>query len=57
MASNTADLLDRSALSAQSQAVIRVEDLRHSLRTFGPKLAQIFGQGETPMTITDLPSI
>ncbi len=31
-----------------------VEDLRHSLRVLGPKLAQIFGQGETPMTITSL---
>jgi long-chain acyl-CoA synthetase len=31
-----------------------VEDLRHSLRILGPKLAQIFGQGETPMTITSL---
>ena len=31
-----------------------VEDLRASLATFGPKLAQIFGQGETPMTITSL---
>ena len=31
-----------------------VEDLRQSLRVLGPKLVQIFGQGETPMTITSL---
>jgi long-chain acyl-CoA synthetase len=31
-----------------------VEDLRASLAVLGPKLVQIFGQGETPMTITSL---
>ena len=31
-----------------------VEDVRAALATVGPKLAQIFGQGETPMTITAL---
>ncbi|HVN36284.1 MAG TPA: AMP-binding protein [Casimicrobiaceae bacterium] len=31
-----------------------VEDLRAALATFGTKLVQIFGQGETPMTITAL---
>jgi acyl-CoA synthetase (AMP-forming)/AMP-acid ligase II len=31
-----------------------VEDLRGALAAFGPKLVQIFGQGETPMTITAL---
>jgi long-chain acyl-CoA synthetase len=31
-----------------------VEDLRTSLGVLGHKLAQIFGQGETPMTITSL---
>jgi len=31
-----------------------VEDLRAALATFGPRLVQIFGQGETPMTITSL---
>jgi acyl-CoA synthetase (AMP-forming)/AMP-acid ligase II len=31
-----------------------VEDLRTSLAVLGPRLAQIFGQGETPMTITSL---
>ncbi len=31
-----------------------VEDLRHSLDLFGPKLVQIYGQGEAPMTITAL---
>ena len=31
-----------------------VEDLRHALDLFGPKLVQIYGQGEAPMTITAL---
>jgi long-chain acyl-CoA synthetase len=31
-----------------------VADLERALRVFGPKLAQIFGQGESPMTITAL---
>ncbi len=32
-----------------------VEDLVQALELFGPKLAQIYGQGEAPMTITGLP--
>lgn len=32
------------------------EDLLHALDVLGPKLAQIYGQGESPMTITGLPS-
>ncbi|MET0507591.1 MAG: AMP-binding protein [Burkholderiaceae bacterium] len=32
-----------------------VEDLRRSLAVFGPIFAQIYGQGESPMTITGLP--
>ena len=31
-----------------------VADLRRSLAVLGPKLVQIFGQGESPMTITSL---
>jgi acyl-CoA synthetase (AMP-forming)/AMP-acid ligase II len=31
-----------------------VEDLRRALELFGPKLVQIYGQGEAPMTITGL---
>jgi acyl-CoA synthetase (AMP-forming)/AMP-acid ligase II len=31
-----------------------VEDLRRALDLFGPKLVQIYGQGEAPMTITAL---
>jgi long-chain acyl-CoA synthetase len=31
-----------------------VADLQTSLRVLGPKLVQIYGQGETPMTITSL---
>jgi long-chain acyl-CoA synthetase len=30
-------------------------DIRAALDTFGPKFVQIYGQGETPMTITVLP--
>ncbi|MFT4117793.1 AMP-binding protein [Bradyrhizobium sp.] len=32
-----------------------VADCKAALAVFGPKLAQIYGQGETPMTITYLP--
>lgn len=32
-----------------------VEDLKKALRVFGPRLTQIYGQGESPMTITSLP--
>jgi acyl-CoA synthetase (AMP-forming)/AMP-acid ligase II len=32
-----------------------VADCKAALSVFGPKLAQIYGQGETPMTITHLP--
>jgi acyl-CoA synthetase (AMP-forming)/AMP-acid ligase II len=32
-----------------------VADCKAALRIFGPKLVQIYGQGETPMTITYLP--
>ena len=32
-----------------------VADCKAALAAFGPKLAQIYGQGETPMTITYLP--
>ena len=31
-----------------------VEDLKRAIAAFGPRLYQIFGQGETPMTITGL---
>ncbi|MEP9355802.1 long-chain fatty acid--CoA ligase [Xanthobacter sp. KR7-65] len=36
-------------------APMYVADLKHALRVIGPKLCQIFGQGESPMTITALP--
>ncbi len=32
-----------------------VEDCKRAVAAFGPKLAQIYGQGESPMTITVLP--
>lgn len=35
-------------------APMYLADLEHALEVFGPRLAQIYGQGETPMTITDL---
>lgn len=31
-----------------------LEDIKHALRVMGPRLAQIYGQGESPMTITAL---
>ena len=35
-------------------APMYVEDLKHALTSLGPKLVQIYGQGESPMTITSL---
>jgi len=35
-------------------APMYLPDLEAALETFGPRLAQIYGQGETPMTITAL---
>lgn len=35
-------------------APMYLADLEDALATFGPRLAQIYGQGETPMTITGL---
>jgi long-chain acyl-CoA synthetase len=35
-------------------APMYLADLEHALDVFGPRLAQIYGQGETPMTITAL---
>ncbi len=35
-------------------APMYLTDLEHALEVFGPRLAQIYGQGETPMTITAL---
>ncbi len=32
-----------------------LDDLHHALDACGPRLAQIYGQGESPMTITGLP--
>ncbi len=36
-------------------APMYLADLEDALAIFGPRLAQIYGQGETPMTITGLP--
>src|SRR4029077_6459098 len=35
-------------------APMYLTDLEQALAVFGPRLAQIYGQGETPMTITGL---
>lgn len=35
-------------------APMYVEDVRRAIDRFGPRLAQIYGQGESPMTITKL---
>lgn len=35
-------------------APMYVSDLRRALEVFGPRMAQLFGQGESPMTITVL---
>ncbi|MBO1755724.1 AMP-binding protein [Allobranchiibius sp. CTAmp26] len=35
-------------------APMYLADLEHAMQTFGPRLAQIYGQGESPMTITAL---
>ena len=35
-------------------APMYLADLEEALKVFGPRLAQIYGQGETPMTITGL---
>ena len=37
-------------------APIYVEHLRNAIRAFGPVFAQIYGQGEAPITITGLPA-
>ena len=36
-------------------APMYVSDLQQALEVFGPRLTQIYGQGESPMTITSLP--
>ena len=36
-------------------APMYVEDLKKALRVFGPRLTQIYGQGESPLTNTSLP--
>lgn len=37
-------------------APMYVEDLTRALRVLGPRLAQIYGQGESPMTISGVPA-
>ncbi|MFG1228496.1 AMP-binding protein [Xanthobacter wiegelii] len=50
----TADLTNLKTIY-YGGAPMYVADLKHALRVIGPKLCQIFGQGESPMTITALP--
>ncbi len=57
-------LMEHSGFAAQNHANLKtiiyggapmyLEDLRHALDVVGPKLAQIYGQGEAPMNITAL---
>ncbi|MDX2090559.1 MAG: AMP-binding protein [Kofleriaceae bacterium] len=37
-------------------APMHLEDLKRALRALGPRIAQLYGQGETPMTISYLPA-
>lgn len=50
----TADLTNLKTIY-YGGAPMYVADLKQALRMLGPKLCQIFGQGESPMTITALP--
>jgi long-chain acyl-CoA synthetase len=49
----TADLSNLKTI-IYGGAPMYLADLEHALGVFGPRLAQIYGQGETPMTITAL---
>ena len=46
--------LDRLKAIIYGGAPMYLADLEDALAVFGPRLAQIYGQGETPMTITAL---
>ena len=46
--------LDRLKTVIYGGAPMYLADLEDALAVFGPRLAQIYGQGETPMTITAL---
>jgi long-chain acyl-CoA synthetase len=60
-------LMEHNGFAAQNHANLKtiiyggapmyLEDLRHALAVVGPKLAQIYGQGEAPMNITALPKV
>jgi len=55
------DALDAAAVAGLGTIVyggapMYVDDLKHAVARLGPKLAQIYGQGEAPMTITALPA-
>ena len=55
--SNAVDRYDHSSLSALNYggAPMLVEDLEQAMTKLGPCLVQLFGQAESPMTITYLP--
>lgn len=55
--SPAADKYDHSSLGCLNYggAPMYVEDLTQAMRTLGPCLVQLYGQGEAPMTITYLP--
>jgi acyl-CoA synthetase (AMP-forming)/AMP-acid ligase II len=46
--------LDNLELIIYGGGPMHVSDMRAALATFGPRFAQIYGQGESPMTITGL---
>jgi long-chain acyl-CoA synthetase len=58
LAEYTPGEFDLSSLRAicYGGAPIYVEHLRNAIRAFGPVFAQIYGQGEAPITITGLPA-
>ena len=47
--------LDRLAAIVYGGAPMYVEDCKAAFAALGPRLAQIYGQGESPMTITAMP--
>jgi acyl-CoA synthetase (AMP-forming)/AMP-acid ligase II len=55
--SPAADKYDHSSLKCLNYggAPMYVEDLKHAIKKLGNCLVQIYGQGESPMTITSLP--
>src|SRR3546814_10792440 len=51
----SSDLLSNLKTIVDGGAPMYLEDVKRALDVLGPKLVQIYGQGEAPMTITGLP--